>query len=163
MYCFVVLLSPLLFRSEVVVVPEGLSNNIIALLIFVVDSLQLREIKLDKVRAWKPFFKLGQQRVLAPRLLLDRRSRDQMMSFSHHNGLEMEKVGYEIYAEGPTRVLRICEIHNSFKMDTVLDWCAKVQLRVSQFAIHLLEHVKQVSLLLLGVLIYQHLLSVECS
>ncbi|XP_047160348.1 putative vacuolar protein sorting-associated protein 13C isoform X2 [Vigna umbellata] len=66
-----------------------------------------------------------------------------MMSFSRHNGLEMEKVGYEIYAEGPTRVLRICEIHNSFKMDTVINLCAKVQLRVSQFAIHLLEHVKQ--------------------
>lgn len=159
MYCFVVLLSPL-FQSEVVVVPEGSSNNQIVFLIFVVDSLQLREIKLDKVRAWKPFFKLGQQRLLAPRLLLDRRSRDQMMSFSRHNGLEMEKVGYEIYAEGPTRVLRICEIHNSFKMDTILDLCAKVQLRVSQFAIHLLEHVKQVFLLLLGVLICQHILSV---
>ncbi|RDX94017.1 hypothetical protein CR513_23640, partial [Mucuna pruriens] len=106
-------------------------------------SLQLREIKLDKVQAWKPFHKLGQQRVLAPSLLLDKRSRDQMMSFSDHNGLEMEKVGYEIYAEGPTRVLRICEISDSFKRDTVLDLCAKIQLRVSQFAVHLLEHVKQ--------------------
>jgi len=120
-------------------------------LISVVDSLQLREIKLDKVRAWKPFHKLGQQRVLAPRLLLDKRSRDQMMGFSEHNGLEMTKVGYEIYAEGPTRVLRICEISDSFKRDTVLDLCAKIQLRASQFAVHLLEHVKQVFLLLLGV------------
>ena len=116
-------------------------------MISVVDSLQLREIKLDKVRAWKPFHKLGQQRVLAPRLLLDKRSRDQMMGFSEHNGLEMTKVGYEIYAEGPTRVLRICEISDSFKRDTVLDLCAKIQLRASQFAVHLLEHVKQVFLL----------------
>ncbi|KAK7346481.1 hypothetical protein VNO80_21001 [Phaseolus coccineus] len=113
------------------------------LVICINDSLQLREIKLDKVRAWKPFFKLGQQRVLAPRLLLDRRSRDQMMSFSQNNGSEMEKVGYEIYAEGPTRVLRICEISNSFKRDTILDLRAKIQLRVSQIAIHLLEHVEQ--------------------
>jgi len=125
-----------------------------ALLIFVVDSLQLQEIKLDKVRAWKPFFKLGKQRVLAPCLLLDRRSRDQMMSFSQYNGSEMEKVGYEIYAEGPTRVLRICEISNSFKRDTILDLRAKIQLRVSQIAIHLLEHVEQVFLLLLDVLIF---------
>ena len=74
-----------------------------------------------------------------------------MMGFSEHNGLEMTKVGYEIYAEGPTRVLRICEISDSFKRDTVLDLCAKIQLRASQFAVHLLEHVKQVFLLLLGV------------
>nr|KYP38230.1 Vacuolar protein sorting-associated protein 13b [Cajanus cajan] len=113
------------------------------LVIRINDSLQLREIKLDKVRAWKPFHKLEQQRVLAPRLLVDKRSRDRMMSFSEHNSLEMKKVGYEIYAEGPTRVLRICEISDSFKRDTVLDLCAKIQLRVSQFAVHLLEHAIQ--------------------
>ncbi|KAK7263059.1 hypothetical protein RJT34_30643 [Clitoria ternatea] len=109
------------------------------------DSLQLREIKLDKVRAWKPFYKLGlgQQSLLTPRLLLGKRSRDQMSSLREHNDLEMVKVGYEIYAEGPTRVLRICEIFDSFKRDTVFDLCAKIQLRVSQFAVHLLEHLKQ--------------------
>jgi hypothetical protein len=113
-------------------------------LISVVDSLQLREIKLDKVRAWTPFYKLGQQRVLATRLLSDKRSRDQNASFSERDGLEMTKVGYEIYAEGPTRVLRICEISDSFKRDTVIDLCAKFQLRVSQLAVHILEHVTQV-------------------
>ena len=112
------------------------------MLISLVDSLQLQEIKLDKVRAWKPFYKLGKQRALAPHLLLDRRSSD--------HGMEMGKVGYEIYAEGPTRVLRICELSESFKRDTVLDLCTKVQVRVSQFAVHLLEHVKQVFLLLLS-------------
>lgn len=112
--------------------------------ISLVDSLQLREIKLDKVRSWKPFYKVGQQRVLAPRLLLDKRSGDQRASFSGLNGMEMKKVGYEIYADGPTRVLRICEIYDSFKRDTVLDLCAKMKLRISQFAIHLLERAKQV-------------------
>ncbi|KAF7809778.1 putative vacuolar protein sorting-associated protein 13C [Senna tora] len=107
------------------------------------DSLQLREIKLDKVRSWKPFYKVGQQRVLAPRLLLDKRLGDQRASLSGLNGMEIAKVGYEIYAEGPTRVLRICEISDSFKRDTVLDLCAKMQLRISQFAVHLLEHAKQ--------------------
>ncbi|KAI4327520.1 hypothetical protein L6164_019969 [Bauhinia variegata] len=107
------------------------------------DSLQLREISLDKVRSWKPFYKLRQQTVLAPRLLLDKRSGDQKANSSELNVMEMAKVGYEIYAEGPTRVLRICERSDSFKRDTVLDWCAKIQIRVSQFAVHLLEHVKQ--------------------
>lgn len=103
---------------------------------------------MDKVRAWKPFYKPGQQRALAPSLLLDKRSRDQMASFSDHNGTEMAQVGYEIYAEGATRVLRICEISDSFKRDTISDFCAKIQLRISQFAVHLLEHIKQVFLLL---------------
>jgi hypothetical protein len=114
------------------------------LFISVVDSLQLREIKLDKVRAWRPFYKLGQQRVLATRLISNKRSRDQKTSFSEPVGFEMTKVGYEIYAEGPTRVLRICEIADSFKRDTVLDLRAKIQLRVSQLAVHILEHVTQV-------------------
>ncbi|XP_028780071.1 uncharacterized protein LOC114736421, partial [Neltuma alba] len=107
------------------------------------DRLQLREIKLDKVRPWKPFYKVGQQRVLAPHLLLDKRSRDQRATFNGLNGIEIEKVGYEIYAEGPTRVLRICEISDCFKGDRVLDLCAKMQLRISLFAIHLLEPAKQ--------------------
>ncbi|KAK7251111.1 hypothetical protein RIF29_34030 [Crotalaria pallida] len=107
------------------------------------DSFHLHEIKLDKVRAWKPFNKLGQQRALVPSLLLDKRSRDQMESFSENNGMEMAKVGYEIYAEGSTRVLRICEISDSFMRDSVIDLYAKIQLRVSQFAIHLLENGKQ--------------------
>lgn len=112
------------------------------LLISVVDSLQLREIKLDKVRTWIAFYKLGQQRVLATRLLSDKRSRDPI---SEPDAFEITKVGYEIYAEGPTRVLRICEISDSFKKDAVLDLYAKFQLRVSRLAVHVLEHVTQVS------------------
>ncbi|KAI5418217.1 hypothetical protein KIW84_042736 [Lathyrus oleraceus] len=104
------------------------------------DSLQLREIKLDKVRTWIAFYKLGQQRVLATRLLSDKRSRDPI---SEPDAFEITKVGYEIYAEGPTRVLRICEISDSFKKDAVLDLYAKFQLRVSRLAVHVLEHVTQ--------------------
>lgn len=121
-----------------------LGLHLITVMISLADSLQLREIKLDKVRPWKPFYKVGQQRVLAPRLLSDKRSRDHSVTFNGFNGVEMEKVGYEIYAEGPTRVLRICEISDCFKGDSVLDLRAKMQLRISQFAIHLLEPSKQV-------------------
>lgn len=100
-------------------------------MIFLVDSPLLREINLDKVRTWKPFYKLRQHRGLASTLPLV-------------NGMEMVKIGYEVYADGPTRVLRICEISGSHKGDIVFQSCAKIQLRVSHLAIHLLERVKQV-------------------
>lgn len=58
----------------------------------------------------------------------------------------MVKIGFEVYAEGPTRVLRICEFSDSHKEDIVLHSCIKIQLRVSQAAIHFLECEKQVSL-----------------
>ncbi|KAJ1436546.1 Vacuolar protein sorting-associated protein 13, SHR-binding domain [Sesbania bispinosa] len=71
------------------------------------DSLQLREIKLDKVRAWRPFYKLGQHKLLAPHLLLDKRSRDQMVSFSEPNGMEMAKVGFVLKSVHPKQVIKI--------------------------------------------------------
>jgi hypothetical protein len=101
------------------------------ILIFLVGSPLLREINLDKVRTWKPFYKLRQHRGLASNL-------------HSVNGMEMVKIGYEVYADGPTRVLRICEISDSHNGDTVFQSCAKIQLRVSHLAIHLLEHGKQV-------------------
>jgi hypothetical protein len=60
------------------------------------------------------------------------------------NGMEMGKIGYEVYTDGPTRVLRICEISGCHKGETVFQSCAKIQLRVSHLAIHLLECGKQV-------------------
>ncbi|KAJ7952892.1 Vacuolar protein sorting-associated protein [Quillaja saponaria] len=107
------------------------------------DGLLLQEIKLDKVRPWKPLYKHRQHSLLAPHLLLDKKSIDWKPSFSESDGREMLKVGYEIYADGPTRVLRICEISQSFKGDTVFHSYGKIQLRISQFAVHLLEHANQ--------------------
>lgn len=139
-----VLLIPSLYSTVLVEQMKVVGLYLTTKMISSADSLQLREIKLDKVRPWKPFYKVGQQRLLAPRLLSDKRSRDQRATFNGFNGVEMEKLGYEIYAEGPTRVLRICEISDCFKGDTVLDLCAKMLLRISQIAIHLLEPAKQV-------------------
>ena len=62
--------------------------------------------------------------------------------------MEIVKVGYEVYADGPTRVLRICEFLDNHKGDEEFRSCAKIQLRVPCFAVHLLEHGKQVRLTL---------------
>ncbi|KAH0971337.1 hypothetical protein GBA52_023493 [Prunus armeniaca] len=109
------------------------------------DSLLLREINLDKVRAWKPFYKLRQQSGLASHLPLGKRSVDQRIDFGELNAMEMVKVGYEVYADGPTRVLRFCEISRSHKGDKMFHSCEKIQLRVPQFTVHLLEHEKKAS------------------
>lgn len=106
-------------------------------IIFLVDSL--REINLDKVRGWKPFDKLRQIKALPSHFLLDKTSEKKTTNFW--------EVGYEVYADGPTRVLRFCEISKSHKRDSLFQSCEKIQLRVPQFTINLLECGKQVSLL----------------
>uniref|UniRef100_F6I7D8 Vacuolar protein sorting-associated protein 13 VPS13 adaptor binding domain-containing protein n=1 Tax=Vitis vinifera TaxID=29760 RepID=F6I7D8_VITVI len=108
------------------------------------DIHELREINLDKVRAWKPFFKSWQHRRFPFHLPLDNRPSDQRRTnFGGLNGIEMIKVGYEVYADGTTRVLRICEFPDNHKGDKEFQSCAKIQLRVPCFAVHLLEHGKQ--------------------
>ncbi|KAL5557187.1 hypothetical protein UlMin_039423 [Ulmus minor] len=103
----------------------------------------LREINLDKVRGWKPFYKHGLHRGLAYHFLLDKKSESQTRNASEHNAMEMVRIGYEVYADGLTRVLRCCEISENHKEETVFQSCEKIQLRVPQFTIHLLEQGKQ--------------------
>ncbi|PIA55552.1 hypothetical protein AQUCO_00700091v1 [Aquilegia coerulea] len=102
-----------------------------------------REISLDKVRPWKPFFKVRQQRGLALDLPLEKKSRNQIKDKDELFNLEKLKVGYEVYADGATRVLRISEFPGRGKEDSELHLCAKYQLRVSNLAIHILENKKQ--------------------
>ncbi|XP_062001830.1 uncharacterized protein LOC133719495 isoform X1 [Rosa rugosa] len=107
------------------------------------DSLLLREINLDKVRAWKPFYKTRQRSGLATHLPFGKDSGDKKGDFGEFNGMEMMKVGFEVYADGPTRVLRFCEISSSHKGNKMFQSCEKIQLRFNQFTVHLLEHEKQ--------------------
>ncbi|XP_042974875.1 uncharacterized protein LOC122306512 isoform X1 [Carya illinoinensis] len=111
------------------------------LVVQISDSV-VREINLDKVRPWKPFYKFRQQRGLASNLFFNKSSGDQRNNFGEFNGVETVEVGYEVYADGPTRVLRI-SISGSHKGEAVFQSCTKIQLRVSHFAIHLLERGKQ--------------------
>ncbi|XVE87220.1 hypothetical protein DITRI_Ditri18aG0098600 [Diplodiscus trichospermus] len=106
------------------------------LVLLINDMNLLREINLDKLRSWKPFYKITPERI-ASHMLLDKRSR-----FGEFKGMNAV-VGYEVYADGPTRVLRICESSNSHKQDKPFYSCAKIRMRVSQLAIQLLEQGKE--------------------
>lgn len=106
------------------------------LLVQIDDIHVLREINLDKVRAWKPFYKTKQQRGLGF-LLLDKKQGDK------DSITEMGKLGYEVFAEGLTRVLRICEFSDSHKRDPLFYSTSKMRLRISSFSLHLLEYAKQ--------------------
>lgn len=95
------------------------------------------------MRARKSFHKPWQRRGLASN------SGDQRIDNGEVTGMKMVKVGFEVgfevYADGLTRVLRIFEISHSHKGDMVLKSRSKIQLRISHLAIHLLECRKQVS------------------
>ncbi|XP_022751328.1 uncharacterized protein LOC111300016 isoform X3 [Durio zibethinus] len=112
------------------------------LLVMINDMNLPREINLDKVRTWKPFYKLAQER-LASNMLLEKKSKDKRSGFGKLKDMNAVKVGYEVYTDGPTRVLRICEFSNCHKQDKAFHSCAKIRMRVSQFAIQLLEQGKE--------------------
>ncbi|XP_048232851.1 uncharacterized protein LOC8260571 isoform X2 [Ricinus communis] len=113
------------------------------LVVVINDMHLLREINLDKIRAWKPFLKVNQRGGLASHSLLNQESRNQKTYFGQLNSMDIVKVGYEVYAQGPTRVLRICELSKSQKGNGLIQSCAKIQLRVLHLATYLLEDGKQ--------------------
>uniref|UniRef100_A0A2P2MKF5 Uncharacterized protein LOC105639629 n=1 Tax=Rhizophora mucronata TaxID=61149 RepID=A0A2P2MKF5_RHIMU len=113
------------------------------LVVLINDMHLLREINLDKVRAWKPFLKPKHRRGLASHSLLDKKPGDQKTYIDHFNRMESVNVGYEVYTEGLTRVLRICEPSDSHEEDSLSQTHAKIQLKLFHFAIHLLEYGKQ--------------------
>ncbi|KAI3986024.1 hypothetical protein MKX01_039106 [Papaver californicum] len=102
-----------------------------------------REINMEKVCEWKPLLKVHQQRGLALDFPLDKKLGKQRRNGDGSTELEMSKVGYEVYTDGSTRVLRISEFHDCSDEDKALYPCAKIQFRVSNFIIHLLEQGKQ--------------------
>nr|XP_009789529.1 PREDICTED: uncharacterized protein LOC104237139 isoform X2 [Nicotiana sylvestris] len=114
-------------------------------LVVQIDAVHLlREINLDKVREWKPFYRIKQQRGLGFHLPLEKKTEDSKKNrYGQLTGMEIIKLGYEVYAEGLTRVLRICEFSDRRRGDTSFHSCTKMQLRISYFAIQLLERAKQ--------------------
>jgi len=105
----------------------------------------LREISLDKLRPWKPFLRVRQQRDLASDLPIDGNIADQTRTSAiRTNGIDVKKIGYEVYANGPTRVLRISDMARSGNGGSIFQSCKKVQFRISYFSIHLLECCKKV-------------------
>lgn len=98
---------------------------------------QIREINLDKVREWKPFIKVQKHERLSSRLLQHKKSQDDKSKYGGYK--DMVKIGYEVYADGSTRVLRVCEASNSQKGYLRFYSREKIRLRVPCFTIHVLE------------------------
>uniref|UniRef100_A0A0E0BUQ7 Vacuolar protein sorting-associated protein 13 VPS13 adaptor binding domain-containing protein n=1 Tax=Oryza glumipatula TaxID=40148 RepID=A0A0E0BUQ7_9ORYZ len=103
----------------------------------------LREIKIDKISPWKPFLKMSQN----SRLNIDSSFNNGLSSgkqrFDESFGLRVFKIGYEVYADGLTRVLRICEHKDNPKADNIEHPIANVQFRMTYMCIHLLEKGQQ--------------------
>ncbi|KAL6551686.1 hypothetical protein OROGR_007840 [Orobanche gracilis] len=108
------------------------------------DVHMLHEINLDKVRSWKPFYRSKRTRGSGFHLPLNNKLEDlNRTTYSRLIGSQTVKVGYEVYAEGVTRVLRICEFSDSRKVNMVSGSGRKMRLRISYFSIHLLEPAQQ--------------------
>ncbi|KAG0467235.1 hypothetical protein HPP92_018815 [Vanilla planifolia] len=103
-----------------------------------IDFHLVREINIDKVSEWKPFFKIWQQKGLLLHFPLNKQSEIEKTTSDEPHKLEIFKVGFEIYADGSTRVLRFCEATKRIEHTTVQP-STNFQLRLSSFAIHLLE------------------------
>lgn len=106
----------------------------------------LREISIDKVCQWRPFFKMQNHRGLG----LDLMSLSKGI-FPTEKGRSDEslrqrplEVGYEVDFDGLTRVLRVCERANFTKVDNSSRPFANVQLRWSSAVFHLRETKSQV-------------------
>lgn len=106
----------------------------------------LREINIDKVTAWKPLFKMRKNKGLALQFPMEKRYGHERKPSDESHGLRVFEVGYEVYADGLCRVLRICERADSYKEGKMLQPYANFQLRISYFAVHFLESSKQVCL-----------------
>ncbi|XP_031116040.1 uncharacterized protein LOC116019835 isoform X2 [Ipomoea triloba] len=115
------------------------------LIVQIGDVHLLREISLDKVREWKQFYRIKQQRGLGFHLPIENQPENKKSSYgkSSSSGTEMVKLGYEVYTDGLTRVLRICQFADRRKGDTSFHSKTKMQLIISSLAIQLLECAKQ--------------------
>ncbi|KAL3526718.1 hypothetical protein ACH5RR_011374 [Cinchona calisaya] len=114
-------------------------------LVVQIDDVHLLwEISLDKVRAWKPFNRAKQQRGMGFHFPLDMKPGEKNRNgYGQVIGTGTVKLGYEVYAEGLTRVLRICEFSDSHKGDKMFYSSSKMRFRISYFALQLLEYAKK--------------------
>ncbi|KAJ0963386.1 hypothetical protein J5N97_028508 [Dioscorea zingiberensis] len=113
------------------------------LVVQIVDMNISREINIDKVCTWKPFFKIMQNKGLVLPLASDKRMEVGKRTIDGTRGLELFMVGYEVFTDGFTRVLRVCERSDGYKKEKMLMPASNIQFRVSYFAINLLENSRQ--------------------
>ncbi|KAL6622548.1 hypothetical protein ACP70R_032427 [Stipagrostis hirtigluma subsp. patula] len=109
------------------------------LVVRIVDTPALREIKIDKISPWKPFLKMRQNSRLNLDFSFSNGLSSRKQRFDESFGLRVFKIGYEVYADGLTRVLRICQHADSPKIEKIQRPIASVQFRLSYMCIHLLD------------------------
>ncbi|ONM01743.1 hypothetical protein ZEAMMB73_Zm00001d030935 [Zea mays] len=109
------------------------------LVVRIVDTPALREIKIDKISPWKPFLKMRQNSRLNLDFSFSGGLNSRKQRFDESFGLRVFKIGYEVYADGLTRVLRICEHADNPKIEKIQWPIANIQFRISYVCIHLLD------------------------
>lgn len=111
------------------------------------DMRVLREINLDKVRSWKPFSKTRQNIGMVSSLLSNKKPEEKgSVSFGESTLSRMDRAGYEVCADGSTRVLRICEYPGTQKKYVALQSSSKYKLVLPSMSVHLLQYGMQVRL-----------------
>ncbi|CAH9102206.1 unnamed protein product [Cuscuta epithymum] len=113
------------------------------LIIQIGDVHLLREISLDKVREWKKVYRTKQQRGFGFHLPFEKQPENERSGYGQSSGREMVNLGYEVYTDGLTRVLKISEFADRRRGDTLFNSRTKMQLIVSNLAIQLLECARQ--------------------
>ncbi|XP_020592122.1 uncharacterized protein LOC110032732 isoform X2 [Phalaenopsis equestris] len=103
------------------------------LIVEILDFNLMREINIDKVCKWKSFFKTRQHKRMLLRLPLNEQSENDKGTNKEPYGIDIFKLGFEVYADGSTRVLRFCESTKGVEQ-TVAPPSANFQLRLSSFA-----------------------------
>ncbi|TVT99078.1 hypothetical protein EJB05_55577, partial [Eragrostis curvula] len=99
----------------------------------------LREIKIDKISPWKPFLKMRQNSRLNLDFSFSNGLGSGKQGFDKSFGRRMFKIGYEVYADGLTRVLRICEHADNPRTEKIQRPIASAQFGISYVCIHLLD------------------------
>ncbi|KAK8964258.1 hypothetical protein KSP40_PGU006437 [Platanthera guangdongensis] len=105
------------------------------------DYHLIREINIDKISEWKPFFKARQHRGMLLLMPPNNQFENEHETINESHGIEVFKLGFEVYADGSTRVLRLCE---STRLEQIASQpSASFQLLLSSFAVHFLGKNKQ--------------------
>ncbi|BBN13913.1 hypothetical protein MPTK1_6g07390 [Marchantia polymorpha subsp. ruderalis] len=109
------------------------------------------DVNLDKLRSWKSFRAVRRKKGLLQIPFLNELSNMALYGDDANNNLPSESslppVGYEVYADGPTRVLRICEERDS-KTDrrwqsNISSPKKEIEIRMPVFTMSIVEPLKQ--------------------
>lgn len=111
------------------------------LIVEILDYHLIREINIDKISKWKPFFKARKHRGILLHMSPNNQFKNEQETINEPHGSEVFKLGFDVYADGSTRVLRLCESTRSEQIASQPS--SSFQLLLSSFAVHFLDKNKQ--------------------